>query len=61
MEQCDCELRMEVMEKMIKAARQKRNLNQEKLGRLVGVKKAKIPKLESIANSATIDTIIRVF
>ena len=52
---------MEVMEKMIKAARQKRNLNQEKLGRLVGVKKAKIPKLESIANSATIDTIIRVF
>lgn len=55
------ELRMEVLGKMIRAARQERNLTQEELGRLVGVQKAQISKLESSANSATIDTIIRVF
>ncbi len=55
------ELRMDVLGKMIKTARQERNLTQEELGRLVGVQKAQISKLESGANSATIDTIIRVF
>ena len=54
-------LRMDVLGKMIKAARQERNLTQEQLGELVGVKKAQISKLESSANSATIDTIIKVF
>jgi HTH-type transcriptional regulator / antitoxin HipB len=55
------ELRMDVLGKMIKSARQERNLTQEELGRLVGVQKAQISKLESSTNSATIDTIIRVF
>lgn len=55
------ELRMDVLGKMIKAARQQRHLTQEQLGELVGVKKAQISKLESSANSATIDTVIRVF
>ena len=55
------ELRMDVLGKMIKTARQERNLTQEELGRLVGVQKAQISKLESSANSATIDTIIKVF
>lgn len=55
------ELRMDILGKMIKAARQERNLTQEELGRLVGVQKAQISKLESSANSATIDTIIKVF
>ncbi|MFN8714493.1 MAG: helix-turn-helix domain-containing protein [Bacteroidota bacterium] len=55
------ELRMDVLGKMIKAARQERNLTQEELGQLVGVQRAQISKLESSANSATIDTIIRVF
>lgn len=55
------ELRMDVLGKMIKAARQERNLTQEELGRLVGVQKAQISKLESSANSATIETIIKVF
>lgn len=55
------ELRMDVLGKMIKAARQKRNLTQEELGQLIGVQKAQISKLESSANSATIDTIIKVF
>lgn len=55
------ELRMDVLGKMIKAARQERNLTQEELGKLIGVQKAQISKLESSANSATIDTVIKVF
>jgi len=52
---------MDVLGKMIKSARQARHLTQEELGRLVGVQKAQISKLESSVNSATIDTIIKVF
>ena len=55
------ELRMDILGKMIKTARQEKNLTQEELGRLVGVQKAQISKLESSANSATIDTILKVF
>lgn len=55
------ELRMDIIGKMIKTARQERNLTQEELGRLVGVQKAQISKLESSANSATIDTLLKVF
>ena len=55
------ELRMDVLGKMIKSARQERHLTQEELGKLVGVQKAQISKLENSANSATIDTLLRVF
>jgi HTH-type transcriptional regulator/antitoxin HipB len=55
------ELRMEVLGKMIKTTRRERNLTQEELGKLVGVQKAQISKLESSTNSATIDTILKVF
>jgi DNA-binding XRE family transcriptional regulator len=60
-EDYEYELRMDVLGKMIKAARQERNLTQEELGKLIGVQKAQISKLESSANSATIDTILKVF
>ena len=60
-EEYEYELRMDVLGKMIKTARQERNLTQEELGRLVGVQKAQISKLENSANSATKDTVIRVF
>ncbi|MFA6863484.1 MAG: helix-turn-helix transcriptional regulator [Dysgonamonadaceae bacterium] len=55
------ELRMDVLGKMIKTARQERHLTQEELGKLVGVQKSQISKLENSANSATIDTVIKVF
>lgn len=55
------ELRMDVLGKMIKAARKERKLTQEELGKLIGVQKAQISKLEHSANSATIDTLIKVF
>lgn len=55
------ELNMDILGHMIKKARQERNLTQEELGKLIGVQKAQISKLESSANSATIDTVIKVF
>ncbi|MBP6304038.1 MAG: helix-turn-helix transcriptional regulator [Bacteroidia bacterium] len=60
-DQFEYELSMDVLGRMIKTARQERNLTQEQLGKLIGVQKAQISKLESSTNSATIDTIIKVF
>ena len=60
-DQFEYELRMEIISEMIKKARLERHLTQEELGKLVGVQKAQISKLENNANSATVDTIIRVF
>ena len=55
------ELRMDVLGHMIKTTRKERKLTQEQLGKLVGVQKSQISKLENSANSATIDTVLRVF
>jgi len=60
-EEYEYELRMEVLGYMIKKARKERNITQEELGKLVGVQKAQISKLESSANSATIGTIVKIF
>lgn len=60
-EQYENELSMEIIGAMIKKARQQRHLTQEELGRLIGMQKAQISKLENSANSATIGTILRVF
>ena len=60
-EEYEYELRMDIIGQMIKKARQDRNLTQEQLGELIGVQKSQISKLESSANSATINTIIKVF
>ncbi len=60
-DQYEYELRMDVLGYMIKKARQERKLTQEQLGKLVGVQKAQISKLENSANSATIGTISKVF
>jgi DNA-binding XRE family transcriptional regulator len=55
------ELSMDILRQMIKAVRQKRNLTQEQLGKLIGVKKSQISKLESSINSSSIDTVVKVF
>ena len=47
--------------RLIKKARQERKLTQAQLGKLLGVQKAQISKLESSANSATIGSICKVF
>lgn len=51
---CEYELKMELLGKMIKSARKERNMTQEQLGKLIGVQKSQISKLESSANSAII-------
>lgn len=54
-------LSMDLLGRAIRAVRKERNLTQEQLGELVGVQKAQISKLENSSNSATIDTILKVF
>ena len=60
-EQYEYELSMELVSQMIKKVRQDRNLTQEQLGKLVGVQKAQISKLERNASNMRIETIIRIF
>lgn len=55
------ELQMDLIGKAIRKTRQERNLTQEELGKLIGVQKAQISKLESNASNVTIDTLMRVF
>ena len=60
-DQYELELSMDVISEMIKNVRKERNLTQEQLGKLVGVQKAQISKLESNAKNVTIATLIKVF
>ena len=55
------ELRLDLIGHAIKEARKERNLTQEKLGELVGVKKAQISKIENNATDARFATILKVF
>ncbi len=55
------ELQMDLIGKAIKQTRQERNLTQEDLGKLIGVQKAQISRLENNASNVTIDTLLRVF
>lgn len=55
------ELRLDLLGQAIKQARQERNLTQEELGKLVGVKKAQISKIENNATDARLTTILKVF
>ncbi len=60
-DQYEFDLRMELIGEMIKTARKERNLTQEELGKLVGVQKAQISKLEKGSNNVTVATILKVF
>ena len=55
------ELRLDLIGHAIKEARKERNLTQEQLGELVGVKKAQISKIENNATDARFATILKVF
>lgn len=57
----DNELRLDLLGQAIKQARQERNLTQEELGELVGVKKAQISKIENSTTDARFTTILKVF
>ncbi len=53
-------LQMEIIRDYIKMLRKERKLTQEQLGKLVGVQKAQISKLENSPKSARFDTILNV-
>jgi len=55
------DLKMEVLGDMIKSVRKERRLTQEQLGKLVGVQKSQISKLERNTKNVTIETILKVF
>ena len=55
------ELQMDLIGKAIKQTRQERHLTQEELGKLVGVQKAQISRLENNASNVTMDTLLKVF
>ena len=57
----EMELNLDVIGEMIKLARKERNLTQEELGKLIGVQRAQISKLESGSVNVTISTILKVF
>jgi len=60
-EQYEYELRMAIIGDLIRKTRLERQYTQEQLGKLVGVQKSQISKLENNAKSASIDTIVKVF
>jgi HTH-type transcriptional regulator / antitoxin HipB len=55
------ELRLDLLGEAIKQARIERNMTQEELGKLVGVQKAQISKLENSLTDARFETILKVF
>ena len=55
------ELRLDLLGGAIRKARKERNLTQEELGLLVGVKRAQISKIENSMTDARFETIIKVF
>ena len=60
-EEYEFTLSMEILGEKIKKIRKEHNLTQGELGKLIGVQKAQISKLENGASSATISTITKVF
>jgi HTH-type transcriptional regulator / antitoxin HipB len=59
--QYEYELEMEIISVKLRQLRREKNLTQAKLGKMVGVQKAQISKLERSANNTTIATILKVF
>jgi HTH-type transcriptional regulator/antitoxin HipB len=57
----ELELKMEIIQDLIKETRKKRNLSQQQLGDLIGVNKAQISKIEKGYSNTTISMISKVF
>ena len=55
------ELRIDLLGQAIRHARKEQQLTQEDLGKLVGVQKAQISKIENSVKNARFETILKVF
>jgi HTH-type transcriptional regulator / antitoxin HipB len=60
-EQFEFELKLDVLGQMIKKTRKERKMTQEQLGKLIGVQKAQISKIENNIKDVRLSTIMRVF
>jgi DNA-binding XRE family transcriptional regulator len=60
-EKYEQELKIDLLGQAIKNARKERNLTQEQLGELVGVKKAQISRIANHLTDARFETILKVF
>ena len=59
--QYEQELQLEILGEMIKLVRLQRNLSQEGLGKLIGVQRSQISKLENNTTNITLGTILKIF
>jgi len=55
------ELKLDILGEMIKQARKERHLTQSELGKLIGVQKSQISRLERNTKNVTLETVLRVF
>ncbi|KQB37512.1 helix-turn-helix domain-containing protein [Flavobacterium aquidurense] len=55
------DLQMDLIGSAIKETRKERHLTQEELGKLVGVQKAQISKLENNVGNISLETLIKIF
>lgn len=55
------ELRIDLLGQAIRQARKEKHLTQEELGKLVGVQKAQISKIENSIKNARFETILKIF
>jgi DNA-binding XRE family transcriptional regulator len=60
-ERFEFELKTDVIGEVIKKARIEQNMTQEQLGKIIGVQKAQISKIENNAKDVRFSTILRVF
>jgi HTH-type transcriptional regulator/antitoxin HipB len=60
-ERFEFELKLDVLGYMIKKARKEQHLTQEQLGKLVGVQKAQISKIENNTKDVRFSTVLKVF
>ena len=60
-ERFEFELKLEVLGYMIKKARKEQHLTQDQLGKLVGVQKAQISKIENNTKDVRFSTVLKVF
>ena len=60
-EEFEHELQSELLGMAIRKARKERNLTQEELGKLVGVQKSQISKIENSVTNARLETLLKVF
>jgi DNA-binding XRE family transcriptional regulator len=60
-EQFEFDLKLDVLGEMIKKARKEQHLTQEELGKLVGVQKAQISKIENNTKDVRFSTVLKVF